>query len=661
MKLTSSLVPLLIWILQCVAAGLAWPSGASRNRTGREVTCREGLEYPHAGICCLNCPAGTYVKHSCSRASERGICETCDFGSYTEHENGLHKCLPCSSCRSDQDLVGQCTSTQNTQCQCMKGLFCLPEQACEVCKTCSKCAEDEEVEKSCTASSNTVCRKKKGSARSSIAGPITAVVLSLMILLLMVILYWKAPTWSKRAVASCCPGGILMKKSGSDSVETRQNGLNAALEDSVPLQPFIVPSSSQSVGAWTPVCVDLVEEEDRGLGDSLPTTTTSSQNSLCVCVQPSEPCPARYSPALPCPPPALENEKLRRLIPLNGEESLKKSFDLFEEIDVHYHNRFFRLLGLSDNAITSAESLSVEERVYQLLRVWMEKEGMKADFNTLVEVLLRLNQRLSAENIIARAIRIHLQQDVVVMKATVAFYAAYLLCLVLSVVCVVLVVHWNASYRGGFAWDHGAKQFNWHPVLMVLGLVVLYGNAAVVYRIPLTWGQNKQPWKLLHAGLLLLSLLFVVVGLCAVFDFHNANNTPNLYSLHSWVGIATTALFAAQWAAGFGTFLLPWSPMALRVLVKPTHVWMGAIIFVLSIVSCISGINEKLLFVLKKNTNGTVPYAKLPPEAVLANTLGVVIMAFGLVVLKILANQTWRRPEPGSEAGEYRSLMTDES
>ncbi|KAL6466018.1 hypothetical protein MHYP_G00261510 [Metynnis hypsauchen] len=579
MKLTNGLVPLLIWILQCVAAGLAWPSGASRNRKGREVTCREGLEYPHAGICCLNCPAGTYVKHSCSRASERGICETCDFGSYTEHENGLYKCLPCTSCRSDQDLVGQCTSTQNTQCQCKKGLFCLPEQACEVCKTCRKCAEDEEVEKSCTASSNTVCRKKKGSARSFIAGPITAVVLSLMILLFVVILYWKAPTWCKRAVASCCPGGILMKKNSSDTVETRQNGFNAALEDSVPLQPFIVPSSSQS-----------------------------------------------------------ENEKLRRLIPLNGDESLKKSFDLFEEIDVHYHNRFFRLLGLSDNAITNAESLSVEERVYQLLKVWMEKEGMKADFNTLIEG----------------------SPKVVVMKATVAFYSAYLLCLVLSVVCVVLVVHWNASYRGGFAWDHGSKQFNWHPVLMVLGLVVLYGNAAVVYRIPLTWGQNKQPWKLLHAGLLLLSLLFVVVGLCAVFDFHNANRTPNLYSLHSWVGIVTTALFAAQWAAGFGTFLLPWSPMALRVLVKPTHVWMGAIIFVLSIVSCISGINEKLLFVLKKNTNGTVPYAQLPPEAVLANSLGVVIVAFGLVVLKILANQTWRRPEPGSEPGENRPLMTDE-
>ena len=69
---------------------------------------------------------------------------------------------------------------------------------------------------------------------------------------------------------------------------------------------------------------------------------------------------------------------------------------------------------------------------------------------------------------------------------------------------------------------------------------------AVVYRIPLTWGHNKLPWKLLHAALMLLSLILSVVGLCAVFDFHNANGTPNLYSLHSWIGIAAVALFAMQ-------------------------------------------------------------------------------------------------------------------
>ncbi len=67
-----------------------------------------------------------------------------------------------------------------------------------------------------------------------------------------------------------------------------------------------------------------------------------------------------------------------------------------------------------------------------------------------------------------------------------------------------------------------------------------------MYRVPLTWGQNKLPWKLLHAAVMLLALILSIVGLCAVFNFHNANKTPNLYSLHSWIGIAATALFAVQ-------------------------------------------------------------------------------------------------------------------
>lgn len=80
----------------------------------------------------------------------------------------------------------------------------------------------------------------------------------------------------------------------------------------------------------------------------------------------------------------------------------------------------------------------------------------------------------------------------------------------------------------------------------VLCCVSLSPPGAVLYRIPLTWGQNKLPWKLLHAALMLLALILSVVGLCAVFDFHNAKSIPNLYSLHSWIGLAATALFAIQ-------------------------------------------------------------------------------------------------------------------
>lgn len=158
---------------------------------------------------------------------------------------------------------------------------------------------------------------------------------------------------------------------------------------------------------------------------------------------------------------------------------------------------------------------------------------------------------------------------------------------------------------------------------------------AVLYRLPVTWGQNKLPWKLLHAALMLLALLLSIVGLCAVFQVHNAEKYPNLYSLHSWIGITATALFAMQvhrggiisfnpnpsikrgwlsditymyqclsllwsiqWVVGAAGFLLPCSPVSLRKLLKPIHVWLGGSILLLSIAASVSGINEKLFFVL---------------------------------------------------------------
>lgn len=41
--------------------------------------------------------------------------------------------------------------------------------------------------------------------------------------------------------------------------------------------------------------------------------------------------------------------------------------------------------------------------------------------------------------------------------------------------CVAFVGAWCQHWRGGFAWDGSARMFNWHPVLMVTGMVVLYG------------------------------------------------------------------------------------------------------------------------------------------------------------------------------------------
>lgn len=41
----------------------------------------------------------------------------------------------------------------------------------------------------------------------------------------------------------------------------------------------------------------------------------------------------------------------------------------------------------------------------------------------------------------------------------------------------VLVLIWNVKYRNGFSWSSDpAAQFNWHPLLMTIGMVYLYAN-----------------------------------------------------------------------------------------------------------------------------------------------------------------------------------------
>ncbi|NXD16626.1 CYAC3 protein, partial [Nothocercus nigrocapillus] len=166
--------------------------------------------------------------------------------------------------------------------------------------------------------------------------------------------------------------------------------------------------------------------------------------------------------------------------------------------------------------------------------------------------------------------------------------------------------------------------------------------AALVYRLPFSRRGPKLPWKVLHGALALAAFALTALALAAVFGFHNARGTPNMYSLHSWLGLATVLLFCCQWFAGFASFLLPWAPAWLRALYKPVHVFFGSAILMLAMASCVSGINEKLFFSLK---NGTAAYAHLPPEAVFANTLGLLILLFGVLVLWALAKPDWKRPE----------------
>lgn len=56
----------------------------------------------------------------------------------------------------------------------------------------------------------------------------------------------------------------------------------------------------------------------------------------------------------------------------------------------------------------------------------------------------------------------------------------------------------------------------------------------------------KLPLKAVHGVLMILGLLFSVVGLKAAFDSHNVRGIPDMYSLHSWIGLVTVIFFAVQ-------------------------------------------------------------------------------------------------------------------
>ncbi|XP_054612944.1 tumor necrosis factor receptor superfamily, member a isoform X2 [Dunckerocampus dactyliophorus] len=408
------------------AAAAQWSGDDFRNLTlRRHRTCVENEQYHHQGLCCLNCQAGTFVLRACERDHHQGACSPCEHGhTYTEHSNGMNRCLPCTHCRQDEMETASCTTTSDTRCQCKPGTFCVPDQACEVCKRCAKCKSGEEEVEKCTYFSNTVCRKRHPSPTqtpSPQTPPTPAspaeIAVPILCCLLVVVAVGLAVWWfviKQRSFQPCVKSHFeaceIVKVPIDESAPTAeecQNSRNAGLEgeDSRPeSRPLLQETQAGMTKASSPV-----EDEDRGLGDSLPNTTSSSQTSLSALptAASSGNSPQQSPAACRVTPAAMEDPLQHRLVPLQeSEKSLRKSFDLFDKyLDVGIHNKFFRNIGVSDNHIRMAEGGVAGDKVYELLKNWMQRQGLKADINQLLQALLDLDQRRSAESIASEALR----------------------------------------------------------------------------------------------------------------------------------------------------------------------------------------------------------------------------------------------------------------
>ncbi|KAL8161098.1 hypothetical protein V2J09_012587 [Rumex salicifolius] len=220
-------------------------------------------------------------------------------------------------------------------------------------------------------------------------------------------------------------------------------------------------------------------------------------------------------------------------------------------------------------------------------------------------------------------------------------FPIYLAVRVIGIAVAALLLFWCVNYRGGLALISDNKDliFNVHPVLMVVGLVLLNGEAMLAYK---TVTGTKNFKKLTHLVLQFLAFILAAIGFWAALKFHNDKGIDNFYSLHSWLGLACLSLFAIQWATGFATFWYPGGARSSRSFLLPWHVFFGVYIYALAITTTTTGILEKLTFL---QINRVI--TRYSTEAMLVNSMGILIVALGgLVILALVTPVSGKGENP---------------
>ena len=217
----------------------------------------------------------------------------------------------------------------------------------------------------------------------------------------------------------------------------------------------------------------------------------------------------------------------------------------------------------------------------------------------------------------------------------------------LGIILVILTGYWRGVFHDGFGWQGDAlKQFNWHPFLLTIGLVFLYGNGMLIYRV--FRNAPKKVLKIFHASIMLTSFIFMVIALKAVFDSNNYNEDkngkpdplPHMKTLHSWMGIMTATLFTMQWVTGYVMFL---APIAISSWIKSfylsIHNWFGLFIFILACSTVLLGVAEENIYKGFDMRNG--------PEGYMMNITSLLVIVFcGLVIFLSLNVKYKRLPLP---------------
>ncbi|NWI19429.1 TR10B factor, partial [Crypturellus soui] len=295
-------------------------------------------------------------------------CLPCKEDEFIEYPNDFPKCFGCRTCREDQVQLSPCTATRNTQCGCRNGTFCSPDHPCEMCQKCRARCLDGEVERApCTPHSDRQC----GPPAAAASNLWYLWLLPVIILFIGIVCWcycrqrglhagecWLCGSWhgaaarerSEELLRRCYPGGRGAQDNEHNERLSRQQ------------QELLPP----------------------GLGLGAPLTEVCER--VCPFV------PGIMVWCLTVPPP------LR----------LERSFDFFpEEIDLKHWKKYGRALDLRENdmAFASKNGECSPEALVQMLRTWLQKQGMEASINVLLETLYEIDLGGVAERISSRLVQ----------------------------------------------------------------------------------------------------------------------------------------------------------------------------------------------------------------------------------------------------------------
>ncbi|XP_073316640.1 probable transmembrane ascorbate ferrireductase 4 [Primulina huaijiensis] len=219
---------------------------------------------------------------------------------------------------------------------------------------------------------------------------------------------------------------------------------------------------------------------------------------------------------------------------------------------------------------------------------------------------------------------------------SVLLFARISACLV-AILVITWALHFQASFIPLSPSQEDLIYAVMHPLLMVIGFILISGEAILVYRW-LPGSRNLK--KSVH-----LCLQGVALG-CGIFGiwtkFHGQDGiVANFYSLHSWMGLICISMFGAQWLFGFMNFWHKGEVRTTRLKVLPWHVFLGLYTYGLAVVTAEMGLLEKLTL-LQANPNVT----KRGPESSIVNGLGLSLILVSSVVILAAVLPKHQTPKP---------------